>query len=394
MANIKKFYWYSLLIWATFWQPVIVIFWLENGLSMSQVFAIRSIHSIAIIFLEAPTGAIADYLGKRKTLFWATLLYMGSLGFYVFGETFWVFVLAELVAAVGTSLVSGSDSAFIYDSLLAENKETQFTEVMGKSSSLQLISQAVSSIVGGFIGAFSNRFTFIVSLLPTLGGVGIAYTFQEPQISTDEAPKKWWEILRNGFMFVATNKPIRWLVMFISLITAFDLCVLWLYQPYMQESGLPLAFFGFAMASFNLTAAVASRYAQNIANIFSKSQVLILLPLLMILSIFSMANIMFPLSFLLICGLQVVRGVRGPILYKDFLAQAAPGERATVLSVVSLITRLTFVIISPFVGWIVDNQTMTSALNFIGITMLICFAVMAIWYRFSFNINQPPNSSA
>lgn len=380
MANIKKYYWYSLLIWATFWQPVIVIFWLENGLSMTQVFTIRSIHSIGIIFLEVPTGAIADYLGKKRTLFFATVLYSCSLGFYFFGTTFWVFVIAELIAAVGTSLVSGADSAFVYDSLEVENKTESYTAVMGKAGSIQLVSQGVSSIVGGFLGGFSTRLTFMISLIPTLGGLGIARTFEEPHILQKEDEKRQWsDILVSGFRFILQHRTAQWMVMFIALITAFDLCILWLYQPYMEFTGLPLIYFGVAAASFNFIAAIASRYADAIEKLLG-NKILIAIPALMLITLLLMSNFLFSVSFLFIWGLQIIRGIRGPILFRDFLEKAAPGERATVISVVSLVTRLTFAILAPFVGWIVDNQSITSAINFIALLIILSFTIMGLWY--------------
>jgi len=322
---------------------------------MTEVFSIRSIHSIGVILLEVPTGVIADYLGRKRTLFWASILYAGSLGFYFFGTTFWIFVVAELVAAIGTSLVSGADSAFVYDSLEAEGRESTYTEVMGKAGSIQLLSQGVSSVLGGLLGNISTRLTFMVSVIPTIIGVGVAQSFDEPNQTRAEGKSQWSEIIKSGFRFILQHPLAQWTVVFIALITAFDLCVLWLYQPYMEMTGLPIVYFGIAVASFNFVAAIASRYADAFSKFFG-DKILLAMPLTMLIVLTLMSNVMFGMSFVFIWGLQIIRGIRGPILFRDFLEKVAPGERATVISVVSLVSRLVFVMISPLVGWVIDMR--------------------------------------
>ncbi|MFZ6030713.1 MAG: hypothetical protein ACOYYS_23655 [Chloroflexota bacterium] len=134
--------------------------------------------------------------------------------------------------------------------------------------------------------------------------------------------------------------------------------------------------------------------ACDVSRLLSKKQILIAMPLLMLAATAAMANALYPVSFIFIWELQVVRGIRGPVLYKDFMEQAAAGERATVISVVSLITRLTFVGLSPFVGWIVDTYNISKALNFIALAMIVCFSAVAVWYRFAFQPLQSIESPA
>jgi len=90
---------------------------------------LQSIYSIGVLVLEIPSGAIADYFGKRISLIIGSFIF--GLGFilYGLGSTFLHFAIGELVAALGMSFISGADSAFTHEHLKEHDKEDQFNSV-------------------------------------------------------------------------------------------------------------------------------------------------------------------------------------------------------------------------------------------------------------------------
>ena len=66
--NIWKFYIYKILRNIVFFVPIIVLFWQENGLSMTEVMVLQSFFALAIVFLEVPTGYFADVFGRKRSL--------------------------------------------------------------------------------------------------------------------------------------------------------------------------------------------------------------------------------------------------------------------------------------------------------------------------------------
>ncbi len=58
-------------------MPIIVLFFQEIGLSMTQVFLSQAWFSLLIVSLEIPAGYFSDRVGRRKTMIlgaWALLL--------------------------------------------------------------------------------------------------------------------------------------------------------------------------------------------------------------------------------------------------------------------------------------------------------------------------------
>jgi MFS family permease len=104
--------------------PVIVLFWLSHGLNMTQVMLLQSIYAIGVIILELPTGALADFLGKKISLIIGSALFSLGMIYYGFSTQFWQFVTGELIAASGMAFISGADSSLLYEMLL-QNKQTK-----------------------------------------------------------------------------------------------------------------------------------------------------------------------------------------------------------------------------------------------------------------------------
>ena len=113
-------------------MPIVVLFYQDNGLSMSQIFILQAIYSISIVALEIPSGYFADALGRKNTIVAGAIL--GFLGFliYSFSIGFIGFVLAQIVLGFGQSMISGADSAILYDSLVDSKKENDYLKHEGR----------------------------------------------------------------------------------------------------------------------------------------------------------------------------------------------------------------------------------------------------------------------
>jgi MFS family permease len=143
-----------------FFVPVIVLFWQENGLNMSQIMILQSLFSLTVVFLEVPSGYFADIFGRKKTLILASLFMTVGIFTYSLGYNFYQFLVAEILWAFGISFISGTDSAFIYDTLKELKQEELYKKVIGNAVFCNLLAVSVASIAGGFIGKINFRWTF------------------------------------------------------------------------------------------------------------------------------------------------------------------------------------------------------------------------------------------
>ena len=54
-------------------MPIIVLFFKENGLSLFEVMILQSVYSLTVAITEIPSGYIADYFGRRKSIIFSTI---------------------------------------------------------------------------------------------------------------------------------------------------------------------------------------------------------------------------------------------------------------------------------------------------------------------------------
>ena len=157
--NIKTYYLYSTFAELLILGPILVLFLVAKGLSFTEIMVLQSISTIAVVLFEVPTGAVADKIGRKESLLLGSLLWAVSLGNYVVGNSFPMFMLAEVIFSLGATFKSGADNALIYDSLKVMGREKEFQGIEGKARSFALYAQGIAFPLMGILKDNENIFT-------------------------------------------------------------------------------------------------------------------------------------------------------------------------------------------------------------------------------------------
>ncbi len=368
--NILSLYLIKIAKWFNLVMPVVVIFYQDNGLSMQDIFMLKSIYSIAMVVMEIPSGYLADVWGRKKTLLMGAVL--GSAGFcmYSFSYGFWAFALAEIVLGVGYSFVSGADSAILYDSLKVKKLEKEYIKHEGWITSAGNFSEAIAGVIGGLIATISLRFPFFVQFGVASIAIPAALFLKEPKLHAEKVVQSFQSILetvKNTF----THPLLRAAVLTSSFTGTASLTFAWFVQPYFQEAGLPLALFGLMWTLLNLSVGLSSMFSYKVERKLGQKYSLLAIVVLLSLGYFlsAMKVSLIGISFLFF--FYLVRGVAHPIL-KDYINQYTDAQvRATILSVRSFIIRINFAIIGPVLGYITDHFSLKIALLLTGVGYLL-----------------------
>ncbi len=363
--NLRLYPWFSALAFTPCFVPVVVLFWQDNGLDLQDVFWLQGLFSLAVVLLEVPTGMVADRLGKKTSLLSAEIFLLAGLALYGLGSGFWTFLLAEVVLAVGAALFSGADSALLYDTLKALDRVSEYREREGRAKSWSLLTFAVANLIGGFVATYDLRWTWWVSMIGPALALGVAAQLQEAGV-TRTGPRRDppHQLLRDALRFVLKHRLVRWYLALFAVLNGSAVWLLWLYQPYMQLTGLPVWAFGMAFAVFNLCAALASRQAARFDHALGPRGALLGLGALQILPLVGMALVVGPFTWLLVIGQQAVRGMGRPLLSDRILAFTYADKRATVLSLAALGGRLFFAVSAPLVGFVAERLGLLGSLWF------------------------------
>ncbi len=358
-------------------MPIVVLFYQENGLSMSQIFLLKSIYSIAMVVTELPSGYLADVWGCRRTILLGAI--MGTLGILIYSlsASFASFIIAEIILGVGFSFVSGADSAMLYDSLKAENREDEYIKYEGRITSGGNFAEALAGVVGGLLAAISLRTPYYFQIFVAATAIPAAFFLKEPQHVLEKTRLKMTEIL--GIVKLTYQQPeMRSAILISSFTGAATLTYAWFVQPYFQKAGVPVSVFGILWTLLNLSAGIFSMYSYRIERLLGQKRTLLLIVVFISVG-FILTSIEISLAGIAILfGFYMIRGIATPVL-KDYINQYTDSNvRATILSIRNFEIRIIFAAVGPVLGYLTDTFSIKTALLVAGIAYFVA-AMWSIW---------------
>lgn len=366
--------------WLMLFMPTIVLFFKDNGLNLEEIMAIQAIYSITIALIEIPSGYVADVLGRKNSMIIGT--FFGFLGMlvYSFAEGFWGFLPAALSLGIGQSFVSGSDTALMYDSLVAIDQKDKFIKYEGRSIALGNFAEAIAFIIGGFLAEISLRTPFYYQTGIAFIGFLVAFLLVEPP-STKLSGKKPMDNIKYILRFaLKESKPLKWNIIYSSVIGATTLVMAWFSQPYFVALKMEVKYFGIVGAILNLAVALTSFYSHRIEEKWNSNKMLTFFLISLSACYLLLGNILNYWGLVILFIFYLVRGICTPVL-RDYINRYTPSEmRATVMSIRSFMIRGVFAICSPFLGYLADVYCIQTAFQVATIIFFSIGGISLIFY--------------
>ncbi|HDR89994.1 MAG TPA: MFS transporter [Bacteroidetes bacterium] len=378
--NIPRLYVIKIAKWFMLVMPIIVIFYQDNGLSMEQVFIVQAVYSVSIVLLEIPSGYLADVWGRKSTLVTGSVLGLAGYFVYCFSYSFRGFIVAEITLGIGQSLISGADSAILYDSLMEQKRQEEYALYEGRVISLGNFAEAVAGVTGGLLAGISLRTPFYFQAAVAFMAIPAALTLTEPERHFILVKKGFRHILSIFKNALWDDPMLRWTILFSAIAGASTLSMAWFVQPFFKAVDIPVPLFGVLWTLLNLSVGLAALYSYRFSRYLGTSRTLALfsvgLPLGFVLTG------LFPViwSLLVLLAFYLIRGIATPVL-KEYINRFTGSDvRATVLSVRNFVIRLLFAILGPFFGWITDHLSLQHALVTAGIIFFAGLTLSRIFY--------------
>lgn len=367
-GNILKLNIFAALKMMLFPMAIITLFWKDQiGLSLSDILLVNVFFSTANVLMEYPSGYVSDRMGYRLSLVIACLFGIGGWTVYLFAHSFWHVISAEMLLGVCYAFISGSDNALLYESLRAGRLTELYTRCDGRMVAWAQIGEAGGSLCAGLMYVTAPLLPFKMQIGVWVLALVVALSLHEPKVEKrTQIASHLGEALRIGRHGLVEKKLLRATMLFGMLLGLASFYPVWMVQPFMQQSGVPLAWFGPIWAGANLMVALCSYYSHRVLDVIGLRRMSLLFIVLIVgayagLGLTSMVG-----SFLFYYLLTAMRGLQGPIL-RSFLQQHSTRDmRASILSLHNLLFRLGYVISGPLIGWLSDARGLQPAFLALG----------------------------
>jgi MFS family permease len=379
-SNIPRLLVFECLVSLHFMGGVLVPFFSDWGhLRYSEILLLQSIFSIALTVFEIPTGVFADRVGRKHSLALSAAITGLATLVYSARPQFALFVLGEILWALGVALASGADQALLYDSLKAEGRADESKRLLGLMSGLALVALAVAAPVGSAIGStLGLRYSVMLMAIPMFLATLLAGTLRDAPRTRGERPESAWKMFLRGLQLIRTNREVRWLVAEQLAVGTPAFFVIWTYQLRLKELGVPLAAYGWVHAALaGAQFAILGQLGRVERLAGGKDRYLFwsaVLPGLAFLflglgagpggsRLWTALNVA---AMIVIAGLGLSRRT----LINSYLHLQIESEiRATALSTVNMLSRLLLIVLYPLVGLGAENS-LSGALLALGVVIL------------------------
>ena len=370
--NIYYLYIIKISKWLMLIMPIVALFYSDNGLTDFDIFLLQAIYSISVALLEIPSGYMADIVGRKKSLVIGSIL--GTFGYVVYSlsTTFTGFLTAEIILGFGGSLISGADSALLFDSLAATRMKHRYMQFEGRITALGNFAETGAAICGGVIAAFlSYRAVYISQAAIAALAIPASLLLLEPGRDKHHGRPGFSHIISVCKNTVFSNKQLSSSIFMSSITGVATLCMAWTAQIYFVTRGFDEIAITPLWVTLNLTVAVVAAFTTNTVKFLGRRTALLLIIFYIPFAYIFLGALPLIPALLTLYIFYSVRGYATPLL-KDLINQNCDSSiRATVLSIRNLFIRFGFALLGPAIGWMSNNYSLSSGLILAGFILLL-----------------------
>jgi MFS family permease len=163
---VRRFSLYGFLKNQKYYEPFLLLVFLEKGLSFFQIGLLIAFRELAVTVMEIPSGALADSHGRRLCMAGSMAGYIVSFVVFGFSSSFFLLFIAMFFFAIGDAFRTGTHKAMIFKWLENQGRLSEKTKIYGVTRSWSKTGTALSSVIAAALvwrtGSFSTVFLFCI----------------------------------------------------------------------------------------------------------------------------------------------------------------------------------------------------------------------------------------
>ncbi|MFZ6022299.1 MAG: MFS transporter [Patescibacteria group bacterium] len=364
ITTFFQWFYVAIGVWVLIWR---------NYLSWEEIALITSSGVFVSLLLELPSGALADMIGRRRTILLGRLLGIIGFALYSVADSFPLFLLGNIFYHANWAFESGALSALLFDSLKENNQEEKhYQKTESDAFFYATLGMALSSVIGGYLFKIDLHAPYIASAVIAFIAFLTALGLEEPTLDTEKFTlKNYLKQNWDGMKHIFQHPLIRSISIFSILINFVAYAGLWyLYEPRLAEAGFPASWMGWIVAGTYLIRAAGTKLIPYIMKLGDKN-IPVALTVMQILGSFLSFWQTKAGAISSVYARKFADGFRKPILSRLQNEQIVSKYRATSLSAISLFENLLISAGGPLIGWAMTKYNVATTLGVMGIVGIV-----------------------
>ncbi len=358
-----------------------VLYMIYRGLPLWQVGIAEGAYHITSLIFEVPSGAWADIYGRKRLMILGRACSAISSIICLFSTNLLGFCIAFVFTALGNNMNSGSEEALVFDSLKQAGNESQYLKVNSRLNVIIEVSQGLATFLGGALAEISFEFCYLASLIIVGLSIIPCFMLQEPNIHQKESKERisLKEHYLQSFRVIKENRAVLNILIYYPIVFSFHTVIYFYGQQYFSLYGLSKVEISLIMllaGAGGIAGALSCEMILSHMKNYTKYVASILLGLSIVL--ISINHVV--ISIIAFMIMNYTNSLLYPI-QSNSLNQIIPSnQRATIISVGSMMFSVAMIALFPLTGLLADVIGLNITFLGLGI-MLILFTGLLVRKR-------------
>lgn len=378
--NIPLYYVMRALTLPFFWLPILYYYLTAiKGFSVAETTILLGLQEFLLIFLEVPTGVVADKVSRKFSIALGTLIIPLPFVFLPYITTYAGALIIFFFRAVGKALVSGADSALLYDTLIDLDRTSEFKKIKTKSVAWMMGVSAAAIFFGGWMGQY-GLYQLALSLPLPLYLISFAAILLMVEPESSKKSKEIQEVnylkhVGKAIKIVVSHRGVLVIAIAFAFLEGLAVNMKWYYPAIFEHLGFGLGLIGTIMSALYLVKAFAysigSRLILN--NSFKNTLfwVVVIAASWVMSSAYTNSLVTLPALVLILLGSELAINSAEELIHDGLES----GVRATAMSFVNLLSSVAATVMIGLWGVIIDARSLPSSMFLQG-AIFVVIAIM------------------
>ncbi|WP_214847835.1 MFS transporter [Exiguobacterium sp. s193] len=356
---------------ATAFIPAYVIerlFWEARGMSVLDVIYAEIVFALTQLSLELPFGRATDSFGRKWFLVFGMVAECLSFAILLNAYTLAAFLSAMVLAGIGATAISGTEEAFLYETLEQIGRVERFERIVGRLNAVSLMTAGLAALTGSWLTqSTAFEFHYTIALVSLMSAALISLTLRETRSEVEESTARplrlVWRELR--------TRPILIRIFLFSIVFGTTINFIEeFWQLSMRDRGIPVTGFGLVFIFI-----MVAQGAGNLLPALKKGSLKAKLNGMLIVFFVSVVSFSFTeaVSLIFLFVTFLLYGLSEPMTSSLLQTYAAAKERATIVSFVAWLESILIIVVGLGFGFVSEWVSLNMAYVY------LCLVSFVLW---------------